>query len=331
MKKKKYIVGIDGGGTKTACMMVNLEDDSTACCVTGGSNHQIVGLSGTKDSISRAIDLACSELNATREEIAFVFLGMAGADFPDDFALLRSGLREVFGDIPFEVVNDIWIVFSSTAQTDWGAVSICGTGSNLVVKTPQGVVHSVRALRYRLGNYGGGNHLTNIALHHAFRCDEGTGAYTRLAEELPILCNTKDMDELAAKIYTSNYRYSYSFNIAKLVFDLAAQGDTVCLKIIREMGSELGEMLGRLIVRADLADQTVPVVLAGSQYAKDKHRLLIDPFCVALTQFAPHTVVKLAENPPVLGAVINAASAVGLPLSARSRELLCATARSAFS
>lgn len=330
MKRKKYIVGIDGGGTKTACMMMNLEDGSTACSVTGGSNHQIVGLSGTKDSVSLAIDLACSKLSASREEIAFVFLGMAGADFPEDFALLRGGLKEVLDDIPFEVVNDIWIVFSSAAQTDWGAVSICGTGSNLAVKTPQGAVHSVRALRYRLGNYGGGNHLTNIALHHAFRCDEGTGAYTRLAEELPALCNARDMDDLAMKIYTSNYRYSYGFNIARLVFDLAAEGDAVCLKIIREMGEELGEMLGRLIVRSGLGEQAVPVVLAGSQYAKDEHRLLIDPFCSTLTQFAPHAAVKLAEEPPVLGAMINAAAAIGLPLNSRSRELLCAAAQTAF-
>lgn len=330
MKSKKYIVGIDGGGTKTACMMVNLEDGSTACSVTGGSNHQIVGLSGTKESVSRAIDLACSQLSASREEIAFVFLGMAGADFPEDFALLRSGLSEVLGGIPFEVVNDIWIVFSSAAQTHWGAVSICGTGSNLAVKTPEGTVHSVRALRYRLGNYGGGNHLTNIALHHAFRCDEGTGAYTRLVEELPALCHAQSMDDLAMKIYSSNYRYAYSFNISRLVFELAAQDDEICLKVIREMGEELGEMLGRLIVRAGLGEEAVPVVLAGSQYAKDEHRLLIDPFCTRLMQYAPHVVVKLAEDPPVLGAVINAAAAIDQPLDSHSKETLCRVAQKAF-
>ena len=129
MTSKKYIVGIDGGGTKTACMMVSTEDWSVSCATAGGSNHQIVGLDEATQNVRLALERACAQFGAAPEEIAFVFLGMAGADFPEDFTLLRGGLRSVLGDIPFEIVNDIWIVFSSAAQTDWGAVSICGTGS----------------------------------------------------------------------------------------------------------------------------------------------------------------------------------------------------------
>lgn len=330
MKNTKYVVGIDGGGTKTACMVVSLDDWRIATALTGGSNHQIVGIGGTKESIASAIDLACAKLHVAREEIAFAFLGMAGADLPEDFVLLRTGLREALGGTPFEVVNDIWIAFSSAAQTDWGAVSICGTGSNLAVRTPQGHIHAVRALRYELGNYGGGNHLTDIALHHAFRCDEGTGAYTRLVEELPALCHTADMNELAMQIYQSNYRYAYSFNVARLVFDLAAQGDAICLGIIRRMGEELGEMLGRLIVHAGLSDQPVPVVLAGTQYVKDEHGFLVQPFCKTLSSFVPGAVVRIAEDPPVLGAVISAAAAVGVSIPPDIRARLSAAARAAF-
>lgn len=327
MKNKKYIVGIDGGGTKTACMMVDLETWQTACAVTGGSNHQIVGITGTQESVRQALDLACEKLGASKDDIAFVFLGMAGADFPEDFVLLRQGLGEVLGDIPFEISNDIWIVFASAAETNWGAVSICGTGSNVAVKTPKGDVHSVRALRYELGNYGGGNHLTDIALHHAFRCDEGTGVYTRLADELPAHCNAADMNDLAMKVYTSNYRYAYAYNVPRLVYELAAQGDEICVKIIREMGETLGEMLGRLIARAGLGDHPVPVVLAGSQYAKDPNGLLVNPFCQILRQFVPGASVKIAEDPPVLGAVVNAAAAIGATIPEGCMKQLAQTAR----
>lgn len=331
MRSKHYVIGIDGGGTKTACMLVDMEGSAVACSTVGGSNHQIDGLSAAMENVCQAIDDVCGQIGVKREEIGFVFLGMAGADMQEDFALLRSGLKRALGEIPFEVVNDLWIVFSSAAEDDWGAVSICGTGSNMAVKTREGKLYSVRALRYTLGNYGGGHHLAEIALHHAFRCEEGTGEYTRLVEELPALCQCKNMQELAMCIYNSNYRYYRDYNIPRMVFDLAEQGDAVCLRIIEEMGQEMGEMLGRLIIRSGMEKLPVPVVLAGSQYAKDEKGLLLRPFVEVLKTYVPDARIRLAEDPPVFGAVMDAAAALGKRLPEETRENLRLVARQTFS
>lgn len=331
MSNKRYVVGIDGGGTKTACMLVDLEGNAFTCSTSGGSNHQIDGLSVAMENVCQAIDNACQQLGATHDEIAFVFLGLAGADMQEDFELLRSGLNHALGGIPFEVVNDLWIVFSSAVDTNWGAVSICGTGSNMAVKTREGELYSVRALRYILGNYGGGHHLAEIALHHAFRFEEGTGQYTRLTEELPLLCDCSSMDELATCIYNSNYQYQRNYNIPRLVFELASEGDYVCLHIIEEMGEEMGEMLGRLITRSGMENLTVPVVLAGSQYAKDRNGLLLTPFVKKLRRHVPGARVKVAKDPPVFGAVLDAFSRIGKRLPTEARNRIRLAARKTFS
>lgn len=38
MNNKRFVAGIDGGGTKTACMLADLEGSVFACAAAGGSN-----------------------------------------------------------------------------------------------------------------------------------------------------------------------------------------------------------------------------------------------------------------------------------------------------
>ena len=330
MKGKRYVVGIDGGGTKTACMLTDLSGQELACSVAGGSNHQTVGIHSAMENVCQSINSACSQLGVGRESIDHVFLGMAGADLQEDLDLLGANLRTVFGKIPFHLVNDSWIAFSSATECQWGAISVCGTGNNLGVKDKAGRIYSVRALRYMLGNYGGGNHLAEMALHRAFRCDEGTGPDTALTRELPAFCRCASMDELAHRIYCSDYRYQRDFNIPKLVFDLAYEGDEVSRALIEKMAVEIGEMLGRLIEKAGLAQEVVPLVLSGSLYVKDQHQQFIPHLQQAVERFVPRVHVILAQNPPVYGALRNSLFAVGKRLPIEQEERIIAFAKQAF-
>ena len=308
---RRYVAGVDGGGTKTACMIADESGTLLAYAVTEGSNHQISGFSLAIENVCRAVDVACDKAGIQRETLSLIYLGMAGADSRADFQLLNDGFAAAFGGFPFKVVNDVWIAFACEVRQGWGAVSVCGTGANLAIKDPEGKVYSVRALRYILGNYGGGYHLAEIALHHAFRCDEHTGPDTRLAEILPRYCDCADMDELAQRVYQSGYQYYKNYNIPKLVFDLGRQGDKVCRDILVEMGTQLGTMLGYLICHAGLKEEKVPVVLAGSQYAKDSHRLIIGPLEEALRKYVPAVSLHVVQCPPVVGAVLGALDEIG--------------------
>ena len=330
MSDKRYVIGIDGGGTKTACMLADLAGQEAACSSAGGSNHQTDGIDSAMENVCRAIDEACGRLSVEKSQIDYAFLGMAGADLPEDLELISRHLKDRLGSIPFHLVNDSWIAFSSATESSWGAVSVCGTGNNLAVRDREGRVYSVRALRYMLGNFGGGNHLAEMALHRAFRCDEGTGVYTALAKELPGFCGCDSMDELARRIYSSNYQYQRNYNIPKLIFDLALEGDAVSLALIRNMADEIGEMLGRLIVRAGLEKDEVPVVLSGSQYVKDVNHLFIPRIREQVQQYVPKAVILLAEVPPVYGALMDAFASVGIRLPGNRKERIRAYAEQSF-
>lgn len=322
MKEKdttKYVAGIDGGGTKTACMVADDHGKILSYVIMDGSNHQICGLSLAAKNVVKAVQLACSYAGISQNKLSYIFLGMAGADLPEDIKNLTAVFRKEFHEIPFTVVNDRWNVFACEAN-DWGAVSVCGTGSSMAVIDKKGKIYSTRALRYMLGNYGGGNHLTEMAMHHAFRCDEHTGPYTRLVEELPSYCNCSTMDELANRIYSSNYSYHLKYNIPKLIFHTAHEGDGVCIKAINDMGTELGTMIAGLIKKAGLESEAIPVVLSGSMYVMDEHQQLIKPLEVRLKSTVPYAELQIVKCPPVIGAVIMGLNQLSIRLSPEVKE-----------
>lgn len=311
----KYIIGIDGGGTKTVCVLANELAEVLDVSQTGCSNHQICGIETAVDTIVGLIDSAVNRAGITREDIAFVKMGLAGADMDRDLKLLNSHFKKALPGMAFEIVNDIWIAFEAEIINGWGAISICGTGHNTAVLAPDGQTYGIIALKYVLGNCGGGRHITDHALHYAFRSSEKTGDYTRLEEFLPEYCNTRDMNELADKIYQSDYTYQYQFNIPKLVFDLAEEGDTISRKIIIHEGTELGRMTAGLIHKAGIRGMSIPVVLAGSIFTNYGSALMVNSYKESLSKYVPDFSIHILRKPPVLGAVLNALKKINVSVN----------------
>lgn len=319
---RRIVAGVDGGGAKTACIIVDESGRILGHSVTKGSNHQICGISSAMEEVYQSINNAAQSAGLEVGDLSFIYLGLAGADLKEDFEILNGNFERIIHGVPFKIVNDTWIAFSSMTNSTWGATSVCGTGNNLAVKDKEGNIYSVRALKYVLGNYGGGQHLADMAMHYAFRCDESTGSYTKLAETLPACCDCADMNELATKTYKSNYQYHKAYNIPKLVFDLAEEGDKVCLEIIARMGIEIGTMLGGLIAKAGLENENIPVVLSGSQYTKDTKQLMIAPLEEQLRKTVPYAEIKVLGCSPVVGAALSAMKEIGVELEEKEIELI---------
>jgi N-acetylglucosamine kinase-like BadF-type ATPase len=317
----KYVIGIDGGGTKTACLLTNANGSLIAYSEDGCSNHQIVGIKQVVSVITYLVDEVCMIANIDRNQLSCIYMGLAGADLESDISMLYEVFKGSFKDIDYKIENDIWNAFYAGATKNWGAVSICGTGNNLGVKDRNGKIYSVRALRYMLGNYGGGNHLSEIALHYAFRCEESTGPYTKLVDVLPLYCDCTNMDDLAKRIYESDYTYHKEYNIPRLVFDLAKEGDEVCIKIINDMGKEISEMIIGLVGKAGLSDEKIPIILAGSQYTKDEHGILVNTIINKLKLGIKNADVYTTEYEPVIGSVIAAFNELNITIEEQQKDV----------
>jgi len=73
-----FFLGIDGGGTKTRCV---IGDDKSVLAAGSGSGCNIVrvGEACARDSLSAAIHEACAQAGVSPQQIARTCAGVAGA------------------------------------------------------------------------------------------------------------------------------------------------------------------------------------------------------------------------------------------------------------
>src|SRR6202162_4499621 len=76
-----YYLGIDGGGTKTRCV---LGDERTvlATAMSGGSNIVRLGETRAREALHTAIRQVCATANISPAQISAVCIGAAGHDRP---------------------------------------------------------------------------------------------------------------------------------------------------------------------------------------------------------------------------------------------------------
>lgn len=301
-----YIIGFDGGGSKTRGVLANLKGDIIADHTGKSSNYHIIGKKKTKEHIEHIFNTLLREKNIAKKEIKFVFLGLAGADLPVDFAILNTIAKTIFKNIPFKIVNDAWIIMRSGIQQNFGAVSICGTGANAAAVNSNGKKKILRALGYPYGSYDGGSQIANEALQAAFRSNELTGDFTILEKEIPKLFNKKSMEELLPLLHPENkIRHQIYKKIPPLVFECAKEQDSIAINILKTGGKIQGKMVKGALKGAEMPIQQFPLVIGGSIF-KGITPHFIDSMIKEIKCDYPEIYVIKPSYPPVYGALFYA-------------------------
>ena len=86
----RYVLGVDGGGTKT--LVAIMAEDGRLCATgtSGPSNFDDVGLAAAQANIGQAVDAARQAVGLLSTPFEAAFLGMAGVVSPKDRAVIRG-------------------------------------------------------------------------------------------------------------------------------------------------------------------------------------------------------------------------------------------------
>src|SRR5579863_1500258 len=122
-----YYLGIDGGGTKTNCV-VGDDTNLLATATAGPSNIVRVGESQARQSLQQSVRQACAAAGITPAQVTRTCVGGSGAARPELAAIVRRILAEIL-PTPIEVVADIETSLEAAFGTGPGVIVIGGTGS----------------------------------------------------------------------------------------------------------------------------------------------------------------------------------------------------------
>ena len=176
-----YVIGLDGGGTKTDGVLVGQDGRVLARRCVGASNPNDVG-----EEASAAVVRALAEVLATEAGVhladCFVFGGISGALNHREglTARLRSAVPAPGG---VEIDSDMVNLLSAELPDRDGACIICGTGSACFVRRGQEVFR-IGGWGYLLDSAGSGSDIGRQALEAALRAQDGRGCPTALSAKL---------------------------------------------------------------------------------------------------------------------------------------------------
>ncbi|MEJ5285015.1 MAG: BadF/BadG/BcrA/BcrD ATPase family protein [Brevinematia bacterium] len=290
-----YYCGIDGGGTKTHCVIGD-EKNIISEFIASGSNYHITGLENSKKNIEKAFNEALKKAKISKKEIKFSVLGLSGADRDEDIKKLTKTLYPIFGK-NFKIFNDCWIALKNGIRDYYGIVAVCGTGGGYAGRTKDGKEFIYRNLDYITGNRGGGTEIAEKALHFAFRSEEGSYKKTALEEKIPELFQVKNMAQVLEKIFMKEIDKKILDKIPPLVFLLAEKNDEVCIEILTELGKTISEYLQGLINHLHFEGK-IPTILSGSIF-KTKNKTLISTI---RNNLPSSSEIIIPDTPPVFGA-----------------------------
>ncbi len=261
-----YYLGIDGGGTKTHCILAD-EITVLAKSTTGGSNLVRLGENQARESLHAAIRQVCATAKVSPDQIHAICIGAAGAARPEIEAKIRGILAElVTGTSPtrIEVVGDSVIALEAAFGAGPGVIAIAGTGSIVYGRDNAGRIARAGGWGFRVSDEGSGHWIGRRAISKILRAgDQGVEpALTTLVLEA---WGLDDIDEL---VQHANSTPPPDFpRLFPIVLRAASEGDAVARELLSDSGTELAT-LAAIVIRSLSPDAPamLPVATTGSVF-----------------------------------------------------------------
>ena len=306
MARSLWVLGLDGGGSHTVCLVVDGEGRQAARSVSGPCNHQSVGVPAAQAALTAAILAARQE--AGDPTLAAACLGMAGFDREEDLYLIAGMAAPLLPGVQLEIVHDADIALAAGGGGRRpGVVVVAGTGSIAVGYDAAGRRARAGGWGHLLGDEGSGYDIARKGLSAATRAYDGRAEGTILIERLPMAAETPTLEKLANRIYLENWTVGQVAALAPVVLAAAEAGDPAALEILEAAAGQLAQAARVVIAGLRLQEQAFPVVLSGGLFTS--HTRLFELVREAILDFAPQACVSLPRHEPAYGAALLALEA----------------------
>ena len=293
-----FYLGIDGGGSKTSCLIGD-ENSVLGAASAAGSNVVRVGEAQARESFFAAIRQACKAAGVTPGQISRTCVGVAGAARPQISEAVRRVLSEMVpGKI--EVVGDMVIALEAAFSGEPGVVVVAGTGSIAYGANAEAQTARAGGWGFAISDEGSGHWIGRAAVSSATRAyDEEEGEHDAFLVHLLRAWNLETHEQLVLK---ANASPAPDFAaLFPVVVAAAESGNVMANEILTRAGSELAGLAGIVVRRLFSRESPARVAMTGGVFANSAR--VREVFYNSLRSACPLATVNPAVTDPVYGAL----------------------------
>ncbi|MBE0551283.1 MAG: hypothetical protein IH619_02725 [Ignavibacterium sp.] len=260
----KYLIGMDGGGTKTKCILTDINLNPIFETVGGASNFLVIGTEKVSETILNLVNDCLSSQKISIEDIDAIVLGTTGGGRRNDAELLENQIssdakQKSLTINKFRVESDARIALEGAFSGKAGSILIAGTGSIMFGKDEAGEIHRVGGFGRFIGDEGSGYRIGRIGLNAVARYFDGRAKSTKIADLLEQEFSIGSSETLITEVYRNNFNIA---SVAPLVFDAAESGDKIAQRILEDEADELLLHISAMKIKLNI--ELLKVSLIGS-------------------------------------------------------------------
>jgi glucosamine kinase len=289
-----YVLGVDGGGTKTRAVVVDSRGEVVGKGDAGPSNPLRVGASDSTKAVREAVERACHSAGVRRHDLSAAEVGLAGVKREDIRERMRAALSAELGIEPLVVVTDADIALYGATEGRPGLVVIAGTGSICCGVNARGRKACAGGWGPVAGDEGSGSWIARRALNAVARANDGRGRKTSLTEAARDYFKVERAEDLSTAVYAPNMTNNRIAGFGRHVIDAAKRRDVVAREIIDEAGRELARAASAVIKKLKMERERFQLAYVGGVFAAGN--LILEPLREELGRVAPRAFLA----PPVL-------------------------------
>jgi len=306
----KYVIGVDGGNTKTDYFLFDTEGNYVGSLKDGTCSHEAMGFEAAETLINARIKQLLSKHDLSINDIKAAAFGLAGIDNHHQ----QKTFTEIIGrmGIPrFAVDNDSFLgIFAGTTK-GFGICSINGTGTVAGGIDPTGGRLQVGGIGYLVGDDAGGAYVAHSGVRAVYDSFFRCGEKTIMAEPIFKIMGISDPSELMYGIGNTEGQLG-STEVTRIVFAAAGMDDGPALAVLNESARQLAKTSAGCARNLKFGDE-IEIVMAGSVWVKGESPALFNFYKEHMETFLPDKklIFNMLKEPPATGAVLWALSLCG--------------------
>ena len=267
----QFVLGFDGGGTKTDCVLMDASGKVRARGQAGPSNPLRVGFGAAISAVREAARQAIMQVGSTLERgsaAAAICAGLAGAGPAESAEKLRVLLQAEFPQSKIQICTDLDLALAAAGDGP-ALVLLAGTGSFAVGRNAAGETARAGGYGSQIGDEGSAYDIGRRAVLTAMHENDRAGADSALGQRLLRELGCADWSEVKVRAQAaSDEVFPRLFSV---VASLAEIGDAAAQGILRAAAFDLALLAENLAARLRLGGTQFFIAKTGGMMGRSKY------------------------------------------------------------
>lgn len=265
----QYVVGIDGGGTKTLACVADLNGNKVSEYVSGPCNIKSNKIAIVDSTILQLLNCCAEGAGIQISEFKCITMGSAGAGRENDRTILENIIRHVGYNGKLIVIDDFQTALRGAVNERYGIILISGTGSVCFGVNPAGRSRRVGGWGHIIGDEGSGYYIGKEILSSVMRSFDCREPNTILTQKVFEYLGIMNHQQLIEFVYSEKTGKKQIAGIAKLLDEAFEKKDKAAEQITEAAAQHLFDQIKIIVKNLNLENTAVKIAFGGSIISND--------------------------------------------------------------